>query len=69
MDSDLLGIEESAKFLHIKASTVRAWILYRKIPFVKLGRRVLLRRSDLEKLIVESVVPAVSQRGVESDAR
>jgi excisionase family DNA binding protein len=58
MDSDLLAIEESAEFLHIKPSTVRAWILSRKIPFVKLGRRVFLRKSDLEKLIENSVVPA-----------
>lgn len=58
MDSELLSIEEAASFLHIKASTVRSWILFRKIPFVKLGRRVFLRKPDLDKLIEKSVVPA-----------
>jgi excisionase family DNA binding protein len=56
MSSNLLSIEEGAGFLNIKASTVRAWILSRRIPFVKLGRRVFLRKTDLEKLIADSVV-------------
>jgi len=58
MDSDLLAIEEGAKFLHIKPATVRAWILARKISYVKLGGRVFLRRSDLQQFIENSVVPA-----------
>ncbi len=59
MDSELLTVDEASRFLHIKASTMRAWILYRKVPFVKLaGGRVFLRRPDLEKLIERSVVPA-----------
>jgi excisionase family DNA binding protein len=58
MDSDLLAIEEAAKFLHIKPATVRAWILARKIPYVKLGGRVFLRKSDPQRFIEDSVVPA-----------
>ena len=56
MDTELLSIEEAGEFLHIKASTVRSWILFRKVPFVKLGRRVFLRKPDLDKLIADSVV-------------
>jgi len=44
MTSDLLSVNESAEFLRIKSSTLREWILVRKIPFVKLGRRVFLKR-------------------------
>jgi excisionase family DNA binding protein len=69
MDSDLLAIEEAAKFLHIKPATVRAWILARKIPYVKLGGRVFLRKSDLEALINASVVPAKAEQGVRADGR
>lgn len=58
MTSDLLSVNESAEVLRIKASTVREWILLRKIPFVKLGRRVFLQRGELEALINRSVVPA-----------
>jgi len=63
MSSDLLSVDESATFLKLKSSTIRDWILRRQIPFVKLGRRVFLRKPDLEKLIADSVVlPKVSAR-------
>jgi excisionase family DNA binding protein len=58
MTSDLLDVEEAAAFLHVKSATVRSWILKSQIPFVKLGRRVFLRRKNLEELIASSVVPA-----------
>src|SRR5262249_34375375 len=58
MTSDLLSVEEGLAFLELKNSTLRDWILKRRTPFVKLGRRVFLRRRDLETLIEQSVVPA-----------
>jgi excisionase family DNA binding protein len=62
MKNDLLNIDESAAFLKLKSSTLRDWILHRRIPFVKMGRRVLLRRSDLKALIESSVVCAGGAR-------
>jgi excisionase family DNA binding protein len=62
VDSELLSVDESAGLLHIRVSTVRAWILTRRIPFVKLGRRVFLRRQDLNALIERSVVPASAEK-------
>jgi excisionase family DNA binding protein len=56
MTSDLLDVEEAAAFLHVKVATVRSWVLKEKISYVKLGRRVFLRKPDLEKLIADSVV-------------
>lgn len=58
MTSDLLDIEEAARFLHVKTCTVRSWVLKKKIAYVKLGRRVFLRKADLDSLINDSVVPA-----------
>jgi excisionase family DNA binding protein len=58
MRSDLLSLAEAAEVLHLKPSTMRAWVFRRRIPFVKMGRRVLFRRSDLDALIAQSVVPA-----------
>ena len=54
----LLNVTEAASLLRLRVSTVRAWVLQRRVPFVKLGGRVLFRRSDLEKLIESSVQPA-----------
>jgi excisionase family DNA binding protein len=60
--SDLVDVEEGAKLLHLKPSTLRSWILRGKIQYVKLSRRVFLRRRDLEQLIADSVVPARRER-------
>jgi excisionase family DNA binding protein len=56
--SELVTVPEAADLLRLKPSTVRDWILKRRIPFVKLGGRVFLQRSNLELLIAESLVPA-----------
>jgi excisionase family DNA binding protein len=53
-----LSVPEAADFLRLKSATVRAWILQRRIPYLKIGRRVLLRREDLEALLLKSLVPA-----------
>ena len=61
-NSDLLTVQEAADLLRLQVSTIRAWVLQRKIPFVKLGgKRVLFRRQDIEALIASSVVPAKQQ--------
>jgi excisionase family DNA binding protein len=60
MTSDLLDVEEAAAFLHIKTCTVRDWVYKQKIAYVKLGRRVFLRREDLQALIDRNVVPVVT---------
>jgi excisionase family DNA binding protein len=61
MSQDLLTVNETAGMLRLQASTIRAWILNRRIPFVRLGRRVFVRRSDCEQLITANVVPAANQ--------
>jgi excisionase family DNA binding protein len=66
MNQDLLTVNETAGMLRLQASTIRAWILNRRIPFVRLGRRVFVRRSDCEELITANVVP-VANRGDEHD--
>ena len=56
-ENDLLTVPEAAALLRLKPSTIRAWTGQRRIPFVKVGRLVRIRRSDLESLITRSVVP------------
>ena len=58
LESGLLTVAEAAQLLRLKPSTIRDWILKRRIPFVKISRRVFLRRADIEGLIASSVVPA-----------
>jgi excisionase family DNA binding protein len=56
--NDLMSVAEASEMLCLKQATVRRWILEQRVTYVKLGRRVFLRRSDLNSLISDSVVPA-----------
>jgi excisionase family DNA binding protein len=62
MSIELLTVPETASLLRLKTSTVRAWVSQRKIPFVKLGRLVRIRRNDAEALIEASLVDASAVR-------
>jgi excisionase family DNA binding protein len=54
----LLTLAEASSLLRLKVSTLRSWLLKKRIPYVKLGGRVFLRRSDCDALIAASLVPA-----------
>jgi excisionase family DNA binding protein len=57
-DNGLLTLGEASAMLRLEVSTLRAWVLRRKIPYCKVGRLVRIRRADVDALIVASVVPA-----------
>ncbi len=56
---DLLTVEQAAEYLNITDHFVRRLIRERRIPFLKVGRLVRLRRTDLEDYLVACSVPAV----------
>ncbi|MFX0201888.1 MAG: helix-turn-helix domain-containing protein [Candidatus Hodarchaeota archaeon] len=58
---ELLTVKESADLLRISPHTLRQWIFKHKITFVRVGRRVLFRRSDLEKLVEGGVQPTYTE--------
>ena len=66
---ELLTILEAAALLRLRPSTLRAWLLRRKIPYCKVGRLVRIRRPDLERLIADSVVPACPAAAEVRDGR
>ncbi len=47
----LLKAKEAAQLLNLSENTIRQWIWQRRLPVVRIGRAVRLRREDLEKLI------------------
>lgn len=60
---ELLRVSQFAAIGNIQESTVRAWILYGKISFVRLGGRAIrIPKSELDRLIREGTVPARRQR-------
>ena len=54
--SELLSVEEAAEYLRISPHTLRAWLGQGRIPYVKLGGRVLFRLEDLMALINKSLM-------------
>ncbi len=51
MENRLLNVEGSAKYLGVRKSTIYSWAAQKKIPSVKIGRRLLFDRKDLDGLI------------------
>ena len=51
-------VRETAEELEVKEATVRSWILARKINFRKIGRSMRIPKSEVERILHESTVPA-----------
>jgi excisionase family DNA binding protein len=61
--TELLTVNEASEVLRLKPSTVRSWLLKRRVPFVKLGSRVFLRMEDCLALIEAGLRPATPAGG------
>lgn len=56
---EYLTVEQAAEYLNITDYFVRRLIRERRIPFVKVGRLVRLRRTDIDDYLAGRHVPAV----------
>jgi excisionase family DNA binding protein len=54
----LVSLEQAAKELSVSIHGLRRWVAERKISVVRLGRRVLIKRKDLDEFIEKNWVPA-----------
>jgi len=50
----LHGVKEAAEILGISVYTVRSYIRQSKMTAVRIGRRVLLEESELERFVARS---------------
>jgi len=64
-DATLLTVAETAAILRLSVSCIRAWILERRIPYIKIhNKAVRIRRSDVDALIARSLItPLEKGRG------
>jgi len=53
---ELLRIPQAARVLGIRPKTLRNWVWRRKVTFVKIGKGVAFRPSDLRDFIEKNVV-------------
>ncbi len=51
LNMNLLTIEETSKMLNIKIGTLYVWVHHKKIPFVKIGRRLAFSEEKLIEYI------------------
>jgi excisionase family DNA binding protein len=58
----LIDIAELGRLTGVKAATLRKYVAKRKIPFVKVGRLVRFRPSEIEGWIASCAVAAVNAR-------
>ena len=59
----LLTLEQAARLLGVKESTLRSWRLHRKnLPFVTVGRCVRVSVAAVENLISSNTIPAREPR-------
>jgi excisionase family DNA binding protein len=59
---NLLRIAQVAERLSLKPSTIRAWVLLRKIAYVKIGGAVRISEAEVERIIRDGMVPARPDR-------
>jgi excisionase family DNA binding protein len=63
VENGMLTVQEAAESLGLRPSTIRAWLLRRKIGCVRLSARcVRIPFSEVERLIRENTVPARGAR-------
>ena len=61
----LLSVVEAAEALGLKTATIRAWVLRRKIAYVRVGSRAIrIPVEEISRLIEAGFVPAREDRHV-----
>jgi excisionase family DNA binding protein len=61
-EGKLLTSQQLADEIGLKVSTVRAWVLRRRINVVRVGRAVRIPRTEVERLMKEGFTPARPNR-------
>ena len=57
---ELMTVAEIAAVLRLNQQTIRNWIDQGRLPAVRIGRRVRIKRSDFEQLLTTAAGPARS---------
>lgn len=65
-DDTFLTVAEVAELLKLNQQTVRNWIDQGSLPALRVGRRVRIRRSDLNRLLEEGYT-AGARRSAQSE--
>jgi excisionase family DNA binding protein len=58
LEKGLMTVSQVADSLGLKESTIRAWLLRRKLPYVKCGRAVRVKAVAVLEYIERNTIPA-----------
>ena len=50
----LLTTHELSEWLRIKESTIRKWVCYDRIPYLKVGRLVVFQKEDIQLWLIQN---------------
>ena len=56
---NLIPVMQIPERIPVSLPTVRAWIFQKKLPVVRVGRKVFIRREVLEKIEMEGLETAI----------
>ncbi len=56
---DLLELDEACKFLRVGQSKLYDMVRRKRVPYVRLGRKILFARSQLEDWVMKNSSPAL----------
>ena len=56
---NLIPVMQIPERIPVSLATVRAWIFQKKLPVVRVGRKVFIRREVLEKIEMEGLETAI----------
>lgn len=63
-DKDLLTVRQVGERLNLRESTIRMWLLKRKLPRVNCGRAVRIPAAAVAEFIDRNTIPAREDRHV-----
>ena len=59
MIAELLSVKELARLIKVNKNTLYLWVNQRKIPYIKLGAKVLFDEKDIESWVLDNKVEMV----------
>jgi excisionase family DNA binding protein len=63
VDESYLTVAEVAELLRLNQQTVRNWIDQGSLPALRVGRRVRIKRSDLDRLLTKNYSAGTADSG------
>ena len=67
-DDEYLTVHEIAEHLKLNQQTVRNWIDQGRLPAVRIGRRVRVRRTDIDRMLADGATVAAEPEACEAES-